>query len=99
MLLNGPQQFGLRSQGQLADLVQKYGTALRLFQQTTAAEHRSGKRPLDMAEQFAFEQRLRQCPAINGKVGHFSALADFVNMSGQQTFPRARFPLDQHRHL
>ena len=64
--LEHAQQFGLHGQRDLADLVEKDRAAVRQLEPALALTGRAGERPLLVAEELAFEQRLRQGRAIDG---------------------------------
>ena len=62
--LQHAQQLGLERGGDLADLVEEYRAAFGLFEASLALRHRAGECAFLMAEQFAFQQRLRQGRAV-----------------------------------
>lgn len=52
-----------------------------------------------MAEEFAFQQRLGKGSAVEGQEWALAAVADGMNVAGQDLFPRPRLPLDQNCNI
>ena len=69
-LLQHAHQIGLGFQADVADLIQEYRAAISHLELALLAELRARKRTAFMAKQFAFEQGLRQRPAVDGHQGH-----------------------------
>ncbi len=104
VFLNGAQQLGLCGRRKLSYFIKKNSTALRFFQKTAPCAHSTGKGPLHVAEQFAFQQGFRQSCAVYGEKGFVSESACPVNVLGQTALARARFTGDENgnaraRHL
>ena len=55
-VLDKPQQLGLQREGEIADLVEKQRTAVRLIHSAQGAFTGAGECAAAMAEQFAFHQ-------------------------------------------
>ena len=66
LFLNGPQEFGLEVDGQLADFVEKHGSAFGDGQKSVLGLIGAGERSFDVAEQFALNQRGHERAAIDG---------------------------------
>ena len=64
-LLEDAQQLGLQGQGQLADLVEEDGAAVRLFEAAHPGHHRAGEGAFLVTEQFALQQVFRQGGAVH----------------------------------
>ncbi len=60
------QQLGLHRQRHVADLVEKQRAFVGDFEQPLALGVGAGEGALDVSEQFAFEERLRQSGAVDG---------------------------------
>ena len=70
--------------------------ALGDFDQSLASGIGSGERPLLVAEEFAFDEVLRQGSAVHGHERHVGPRADFMNPAGDQFLAGAGFAEDQH---
>ena len=60
LFLQDPQDLGLQVEGHVADLVEKDGAAIGLFELAQLPFYRPGKGPLFKAEQLAFQEFLRE---------------------------------------
>ena len=97
LILQHVQDFGLKRQGQLADLVQKEGTAVGVLDEPgTPLGVGAGKGPRDIAEKLAFQQVFGDRGAVDGKKGLVPAQAVPVEGLGQEALARTRFAQDQH---
>jgi len=81
------EQFNLRLHRHLADLVQKQGASVGVFELTDSFAHGSGKCPLLMPKQFAFQNTVRQRRDIQGHKRLTFAFAVLMNRAGDQFFP------------
>ena len=93
------QQSRLQAQGHLADLVEKQRAAIgRLEQARVATAARAGEGAVLVAEQFRFQQRLGNGPAIDGdeRTVRIAPRTFAVDRLGHQFLAAARFPFDQH---
>ena len=91
------QQFGLRADRHLANLVEQQGTALGQLEAADAALERPGERAFLMAEDFAFNQRLRDSSAVDGDEWLRLAGTERVNGAGDQLFASAALAGDEYR--
>ncbi len=66
MLLQHVQQLHLELVGELADFIEKDGPAVRQLKPSPPRANRPGKGALLMAVELAFQQGLRQRPAVDG---------------------------------
>jgi len=64
-LLNSAQQLGLQPHVHLGNFVEQQRAAIGLLEFSDAARNRAGKRALLVAEQLGFEQRFRNCRAVD----------------------------------
>jgi hypothetical protein len=78
-VLEHSQQLGLKLRRQLADLIQKKGSAVGHFEATHPFGLGPGKGAFLVAEQFAFDQVCRQGRAIDFDQGPGVAGAQLVN--------------------
>src|SRR5580698_9116822 len=74
-LLNQPEQLDLELERQLADLVQKQSAAVGSLDLATLRRERPGERTFGVAEEFRFQQVLRDGSTIDGDEGLFLATA------------------------
>jgi hypothetical protein len=58
--------------------------------------HRAGKRALHVPEQLGLEQALGERAAVEREERLVAARRDVVDIAGDDFFPGARFPFDQH---
>ena len=78
-LVQHAEQFHLEFGRGAVDLVEEDGSAVRGLEPAGLVLDRAGERPLDVAEQFAFEQILVQCPAIDANERPIRPLAQPVD--------------------
>ena len=103
-LLQNAQELDLHLGQQLTDLVQEQGALVRGLEPALAVPDRAGKGPLDMAEQLAFDQAVRDGRAVDRDKGFAGALAAGVDEPGQDLLAGPRLAGDEHgcprfRHL
>ena len=94
-LLEHAEEFGLAPLGELTDLVQKQRAAPGCLERSDALADGSGEGAALMAEELTFDQRLRDCCAIDHAKGLSRARAGFVNEPCHEGLPDARFPFQQ----
>src|SRR5262245_44917497 len=82
---------------QFAQLVEEQSAAVGDFKESFVIAVGAGERALAVAEQLAFDQRRRKCPAIDWHERHVRSLAHLVDGPGNDVLARARFALDEYR--
>ena len=96
--LQYPQQLGLQRQGHVTDLVEEQGAAMGIVDQAAVIPVGAGEGALAIAEQFTFQQMLRQRRAVL----HHKALAAprsvVMDGPGHQLLAGAGLAGDHHRH-
>ena len=90
------QQLGLRGHGHFADLVEQQGAALGHLEASGAAFGGSGERAFLVAEELAFDERLRQRGAIDGDEGTLAAGTEIVQGVGHQFLAGAALAGDEY---
>ena len=98
-LLQRAQQLGLQGQRQLANLVQKDGAAVGLLKPARTGCAGAGERAFFVAEQFGFEQRIRNGRAVDLDEGPVAPPAGQVHGACEQLLARARLAQQQHGGL
>jgi hypothetical protein len=96
LLLQHAQQPHLDGVADGRDLVQEEGASVRLLEEATLVGHGAGEAALGVAEQLRFQQRLRQCRAVDGDEGPAGAVRKVVHGAGDQLLAGARLAGDQH---
>src|SRR5690606_17929999 len=91
------QQFALKAQAEVADLIQEERTLVRQFKPSWPVFPGIGKRAFFMAEQFAFKQGLRYCTHVYGNKTFTFAHRPLVNSARDQFFACA--VLSQYEHV
>ena len=94
--LEHPQQTHLHGRRNVADLVQEDGAAVGLLETAGLVGDGTGEGPLDVAEQFAFQQGLRQGRTVDLDERFAAAAAAGVQRLGHQLFAGAALAIDQH---
>ena len=94
--LQKPQQFDLKRQRDLADLVKKQRTARRLFEAPLTPTVGTGKGATLVPEQLGLEQRLRQGSTVEPHKRAVLASRTVVNGSSDQLLARSGLAVDQH---
>ena len=95
-LLEHAQQLGLDLEVDVADLVEEERAAVGLFEPAHAVAVGAGERTLDVAEELAFEQALRQGGAVDLDERPCRAGTGLMDRRGQQFLARAALAPDQH---
>src|SRR5579863_5747179 len=93
-LLQDAQQLHLHHRAGLADFVEEERPAARRFDDPLTIRVGAGESPLEVAEQLAFEQRLRKGAAVDGDEGALAALARLVDGARHELLPGAAFARD-----
>ena len=93
--LQRPQQLGLQRQGQVGDLVQEKRAAVGRFQQADAVLGGAAECPLSVAEQFRFQQRVRDGRGIDRNERLAGPGAEQMDGAGHQFLAAAAFAGDQ----
>src|SRR5207249_12118263 len=91
LLLEDAQEFHLRVGRQVADFIEEERALVRLLEAPDAPLVRASERAAFVAEQFAFEQILRYCSAIDRDERRFGARAVLVDGASNQFLARPRF--------
>jgi hypothetical protein len=94
--LEHPQELNLQMKRQFADLVEKNGSLVRLFEEPRVVRHRAGKGPAHVAEELAFQERFGNRSAVDCDEWPVFPRAVEVNRAGYQLFTGSAFPGDQH---
>src|SRR2546428_5475240 len=98
-VLKHAEQFGLRLEGEFADFVQKKRAAVCQFKPSLPSLVRAGERPAFVAEEFAFDEALRQRRAVHAHKGLVPSCAPLVNRACQQLLAGTSLPGDQDRGI
>ena len=95
-MLERPQELGLHTDRQLADLVQKQRAAVRRLEEARLRFDRAGKRSAHMTKELALEERVDHRRAVDGDKGLLAPRADLVERARHQLLPRARLAAHQN---
>ena len=95
--LQHPQDFGLRRRRHVADLVQEDGAAMALLELADALQGGAGEGAAFVAEEFAFQQLLRDGGAIDGQERLLAAVAVMIDGARDQFLARAALAGDKAR--
>src|SRR5271165_5709812 len=95
MLLNGPQQFRLHLQADIANLIQKERASVCQLESAFSLHQSPRESSPLMPEQLAFEESRGDGRAVHAHIGTITAGAKVVNRACNQLFSRARFPMKQ----
>ena len=93
-LLHQPQQFDLHFQREIANLIEKCGTAVGQFDQPFFIVHRSAKGALHMAEKLALHERSHQGTAVDGD--ELATRIGVVDGAGRHLLAGAAFSQQEH---
>jgi hypothetical protein len=96
MVFENAQQLGLRGYRHFADFIKQDGAAFGQFEAPRAALEGSREGPFFVAKDFAFNQRLRNCRAVDRDEGTLPARAELMNRASHQLFASATGSRDQH---
>src|SRR5262249_53220920 len=78
-----------------ADLIEKQRAVVRQLEPALARRNRAGERAPLMAEQLAFDQRWRECGAVDADQRECLAWSVRMKGSSEELLPRSRFA-EQH---
>ncbi|MCY1408334.1 hypothetical protein D9M71_236540 [compost metagenome] len=98
-VLQGTQQLGLQAQRQLADLVEEQRAAVCRLEASATVGGGAGESALDVAEQLALGQRLRQGSAVDLHQRLVVAPRVAVQAAGEQLLADSGLAEQQHRQL
>ncbi|EDT38258.1 hypothetical protein BamMEX5DRAFT_5957 [Burkholderia ambifaria MEX-5] len=98
-LLQHAQQLDLRGQRQVAHFIEKQRAAIRGFEPARLAVDRAGERTALVAEQLAFDQCFRKCPAVDSDERPVVALAQRMHEARDQLLAGAALAGDEHRRI
>lgn len=90
--LQGAQQAGLCLCRHIANFIKEQRATICLFKLADLLSHCPGKGTTFMAEQFTFQQIMRNCCHIHRDKGTGAAFAQLVNCFCHQFLARAAFP-------
>src|SRR6266568_2230788 len=99
LLLQYAKQLDLEGEGHFADLVQKQGAAVGLFEQPDLVRRGIGECALDMAEQLRLQKVLRDRPAVDRHKRGVLAPAVVMKRPGDQLLAGPRLTQDQDCRL
>jgi hypothetical protein len=88
------EQFRLDGQRQFADLIKENAAIACQFKNALFRFRRTGERPDDMAEKFAFGESFRNASAVDWKKWMLCALAAEMNELGELLLACARLARD-----
>ena len=96
LVLEEAQQLGLQRQRHVADLIQEQRAAIGVFDLAGRGLHGAGKCALLVAEEFGFQQLLRNGRAVDGDESLVASRAQGVQCARQQFLAGAALAQDQH---
>lgn len=94
--LQHAQQLGLQGQRHVADFIEQQGAAIGRIEQTGAVTISTGERAFAVAEQFTFQQVLRERRAVLHDERLGTARPAIVNRPGNDFLASAGFTAQQH---
>jgi hypothetical protein len=94
--LNGAKEFDLHVQGEVADFIEKEGSAMGEFESAHAVGNSPGKGAPFVAKEFALDEFSGNCPTIDGHQIFLCPGRAVVKRLGNQFFSGATLPNDQH---
>jgi len=92
-----PQEFGLRREGQVADLVEEEGPPLQALEETRPGLFGSAECALVVPEELRFEELHRQRSAVDGEERAAGARARAMEGARRKLLPRPGGPGDEDR--
>jgi hypothetical protein len=95
LVLENPQQFALQIEAGIADLVQKNGPAVGDLKKSGPGILGPGESAFDVAEQFAFDERIRNGRAVDGHEARRGPVAAVVNRPRDKLFAGTAFTMDE----
>src|SRR2546430_13614500 len=97
--LEHAQQLGLKLERDVADLIQKYRSAIGQFKAANALRDGARKSAFLMSEELAFQQACRNRRTVELNKGPPGPRTGGMNGSRYEFFARPRFAQNQHRRL
>src|SRR5215831_13513750 len=94
--LQDAEQLYLHGQAGIPDLIEKDRALVGNFEQSFLVRRRTGESSAHVAKEFAFQQSLRKCTAVDGHERFFRSRAVQVNRFCHEFFSRAAFTGDQY---
>src|SRR5262249_38333715 len=95
-LLQDAQQLHLELEAEAGNLVEEDRAAVSRLEAARLVVDGPREGALDVAEQFAFQEVLAQCPAVDADIRAVGALAELVDAAGDQLLAGAGFADQEH---
>ena len=95
-LADHAEQLHLCARINLADFIEENCPAVRLFEAPDPPLVRAGERAAFVPEEFAFQQRRRECRAMDRDELRFAPPAQIMNRVRCEFLARAALAVDQH---
>jgi hypothetical protein len=92
-----PEETDLHRGRDVADLVEKKGTAVRGLESSGAFLECPGKRPPDVAEELAFDEAIRESTTVDAEVGSDASRAQPMQRRSHQLLAGTRLSVDEGR--
>src|SRR5665213_2744698 len=99
LVLNGTQQFRLKFEWQLANLIKKQRTLVRQLEPSDLLRNRAREGALFMAEELTLQKAGGNRRAVYLDEAAFPARTEFVNRAGDEFFPRSGLPQDENSRI
>ena len=99
LLLQDAQHLDLEFRTHARDFVEEDGAAVGRLETAGLVLDGAGERPLDVAEQLAFQQALGQGAAVDADVGAVGAAAEAMDGAGDEFLAGAGLADDEHAGL
>src|SRR4030065_1301107 len=96
-LLEQPQEFRLKGQRQVTDLIQKEGPSVGLLEKSRLVPKGPSERAPGMAEQLALQEMIGYGPAVDSDERPGPPRAPPVNGPGNELLSSTALPIDEHR--
>ncbi len=93
------EELHLQGQGQIADFREKQGAVVGQIEAARLAVGRPGKGPFFVAEEFGFQERFRESPAVHLDEGALGAPGDLMDGFRQKVLSRAGLSRDEHGRI
>src|SRR5438128_12529730 len=98
-LFERAEDFGLEAERHFSDLVQEYRPLVCHLELAGLAGRCAGERALFVAEELRFEQRVRDCRAIDSDKRPIGAWAERVQRAREELFAGAALAFEQHGRI
>jgi hypothetical protein len=99
LILKQAQDFRLRRQWHITDLIQENGAAVTLLELSDVAPVGAGKCTLLVSEQLTFQEMFGDGGTIDCQERRFEAIAVLINGPRGQFLPRSTLAGDQHQYI